>query len=995
MINNEINTDFYSRQIGTYGLELIRELMKIKILIIGLRGLGMEIAKNIILCGPNEVSLFDKNIITHFDLGSGFYFKEEQINKIQRDKGCIKKLSQLNPYVNVNVLEDDLLLSIKKYNIIIITEFIEIDLLNSINEICAKKKIGLIYGAVLGLISFIFVDFGEEHKIINKDGRPLKKFYITNISNETNALVTIDPESIQTSSFNDGDLVKFKEIEGMNELNGQIRKVEIKTSTEFYIEEDTSDFNKYIKGGIAEEYKISIKKNYSRFKDSINQPKCEEYFYEDGKNTIRHSIIYAIHEFYKENSRLTELNNEEDSQIILQKAKYFFEEKKKTNEWFKESNEEFDEEMVLNLAKWSKAELSPICNFIGGIMAQEAIKYTGKYTPLDQWAWFDFYDTIKGLNVKNRKLKNTRYDEQIAIYGNEIQNKLSKINLFLIGAGALGCEYLKIFSMMGIATDNDSKVTLTDNDNIEISNLNRQFLFRKEHTGKSKSECACKAIKEINKDFNCEYQNNLVNINTENIYTEDFWRKQDFIINAVDNVEARKYIDSQCTLFNLNLIDSGTEGIKASTQLIIPKITMSYNETNSISLKKEIPICTLRQFPSIIEHCIEWGKNKFEELFYQDILFLKEFLMDPLTNIQNISEEFEESKLEKIKKIYKLLTLIESKDINKIINDAISIFMIDFNYNIKKITKIYPQDYKNENGQFFWIGAKRFPISLDFNIKDNLIYSFISSYTKIFCHILKIPFSNEDIDKKIEIITHFEKLSIEESNFQKLKNDVDNLLKNFIINTEFQPEIFEKDNDDNNHINFIHACANLRARNYRLDECDKIQTKLISGNIIPAVSTSTASVTGFAATQIYTLLYTNNIEYLNEILINLSVNVFYISKPKIVKPKTDFQGRNKKIIAIPPNWTIWDHIEIKGPIKIQELFNYVEKEYKVIIKGMYTFDKRPLITNRDMLQYNIEKAFSLTLKKEINELRRILTFTVDGKNLNKNNVIMPVFMYKF
>ena len=129
----------------------------------------------------------------------------------------------------------------------------------------------------------------------------------------------------------------------------------------------------------------------------------------------------------------------------------------------------------------------------------------------------------------------------------------------MIGAGALGCEYLKIFSMMGIATDNDSKVTLTDNDNIEISNLNRQFLFRKEHTGKSKSECACKAIKEINKDFNCEYQNNLVNINTENIYTEDFWRKQDFIINAVDNVEARKYIDSQCTLFNLNLFDAGTE----------------------------------------------------------------------------------------------------------------------------------------------------------------------------------------------------------------------------------------------------------------------------------------------------------------------------------------------------------------------------------------------------------------------------------------------------
>ena len=63
-------------------------------------------------------------------------------------------------------------------------------------------------------------------------------------------------------------------------------------------------------------------------------------------------------------------------------------------------------------------------------MAQEAIKYTGKYTLLEQWAWFDFYDTIKWSDIKERTLKNTRYDEQIVIYVNKIKNKLSKINWF-------------------------------------------------------------------------------------------------------------------------------------------------------------------------------------------------------------------------------------------------------------------------------------------------------------------------------------------------------------------------------------------------------------------------------------------------------------------------------------------------------------------------------------------------------------------------------------
>jgi len=82
---------------------------------------------------------------------------------------------------------------------------------------------------------------------------------------------------------------------------------------------------------------------------------------------------------------------------------------------------------------------------------------------------------------------NSRYDEQISIFGQEIQQKLENLNIFLIGAGAAGCEYLKNFAMMGVSSiKNNNKggcLTLTDFDCIEISNLNRQFLFRKEDLG--------------------------------------------------------------------------------------------------------------------------------------------------------------------------------------------------------------------------------------------------------------------------------------------------------------------------------------------------------------------------------------------------------------------------------------------------------------------------------------------------------------------------------
>ena len=49
---------------------------------------------------------------------------------------------------------------------------------------------------------------------------------------------------------------------------------------------------------------------------------------------------------------------------------------------------------------------------------------------------------------------------------------------FQVGAGAIGCEMLKNWSMMGMATSETGKVIVTDMDTIEKSNLNRQFLFR-------------------------------------------------------------------------------------------------------------------------------------------------------------------------------------------------------------------------------------------------------------------------------------------------------------------------------------------------------------------------------------------------------------------------------------------------------------------------------------------------------------------------------------
>ena len=107
MAKNEkekINTDLYSRQIGAFGMETMRKLVQLKVLIIGMRGLGVEIAKNIILSGPKSVTIFDQCFPSINDLSSNFYITEEDVGKKCRDVACLDKLKGLNPYVTVDLL---------------------------------------------------------------------------------------------------------------------------------------------------------------------------------------------------------------------------------------------------------------------------------------------------------------------------------------------------------------------------------------------------------------------------------------------------------------------------------------------------------------------------------------------------------------------------------------------------------------------------------------------------------------------------------------------------------------------------------------------------------------------------------------------------------------------------------------------------------------------------------------------------------------------------
>lgn len=409
-------------------------------------------------------------------------------------------------------------------------------------------------------------------------------------------------------------------------------------------------------------------------------------------------------------------------------------------------------------------------------------------------------------------MSESRYGPLITTYGKEHMDKVLSSRILVVGAGGIGCEILKNLVLAGFLT-----IEVIDLDTIDVSNLNRQFLFRPEHVGKPKASVAAKAAMAFNPEAKIvAHYGNIKDSKFGISYIKTF----QVVLNALDNVDARRQVNRICLAAEVPLIDSGTTGYLGQVTPIYKGVTSCY-ECEPKPAPTVYPICTIRSTPTMPVHCIEWAKECFKLLFGNTVESM--LYEDSTTTGESFYMALVTSFIE--------LCTSQSGNVATVIDIGKNILKALFKLEIEK--KIELGTYKN---------AKCIPVPVEVDVFERA--AAIATELSSSSNTRVRPSQSSGWDRNVwtdeECAVEFLLAMVEV--FTSCRGG-DPLIGKLAF-----------DKDDIMAMRFVCAAANIRSNIFSITPQSFYDCKGIAGKIIPAIATTNAIVAGVQVIQAFMIL---------------------------------------------------------------------------------------------------------------------------------------------
>eukprot|EP00592_Proboscia_alata_P018982 CAMPEP_0194405836 /NCGR_PEP_ID=MMETSP0176-20130528/4162_1 /TAXON_ID=216777 /ORGANISM="Proboscia alata, Strain PI-D3" /LENGTH=734 /DNA_ID=CAMNT_0039204807 /DNA_START=38 /DNA_END=2242 /DNA_ORIENTATION=+ len=420
------------------------------------------------------------------------------------------------------------------------------------------------------------------------------------------------------------------------------------------------------------------------------------------------------------------------------------------------------------------------------------------------------------------------------------QTTLTSSPILLVGSGGIGCELLKNLALTGFRN-----VEIIDLDTIDVSNLNRQFLFRSSHVGKPKCVVAAQAAMDMCPYKDAKYIAHHGNVKDSTRFPPRFFQKFKLCLNALDNIDARRHVNRACLAASLPLIEAGTTGYLGQTTVISKEAGTECFECQVKPAQKVYPICTIRSTPSMPVHTIVWAKELWKLCFgggegegsmlYEDPSLEGSSedgesneveLKDGAANT-NETAETEPDPAKDSKSVY--MEAVQQKPSNGTPNQS-TLKECD-TYAETLIKALYTTEVQKQLDMDRYKTAQKKPTPLD------------PLLIRKGCTETPVP----NAKQHMTAWTPIQCVAVLTSVFHSV----------YSIQTPTNNQPFpngEFDKDDALAMQFICAASNLRSHVFGIDMQSLYEAKGIAGNIIPAIATTNAIVAGLQMIQVLKIL---------------------------------------------------------------------------------------------------------------------------------------------
>ncbi|KAI0006707.1 hypothetical protein F4779DRAFT_620357 [Xylariaceae sp. FL0662B] len=403
----------------------------------------------------------------------------------------------------------------------------------------------------------------------------------------------------------------------------------------------------------------------------------------------------------------------------------------------------------------------------------------------------------------------TRDTFNLQSLGPSLNESVKEARVLMVGAGGIGCELLKNLVLTGFG-----EVHIVDLDTIDLSNLNRQFLFRHEHIKKSKALVAKEAAQKFNPNVTIVAHH--ANIKDAQ-FNADWFRCFRLVFNALDNLEARRHVNKMCLAADVPLIESGTTGFNGQVQVIKKGVTACYDCTTK-DVPKSFPVCTIRSTPSQPIHCIVWAKSYLLNEIFGTSEDQNTFdHSEDTDNAAEIAELKKESEA-----LRKIRESVGTEQFPRMLFDKV------FNTDITRLRSM----------EDMWQSRKP-PEPL--------------KYETLMAEASEALAAKDDIVKDGQRTWSLaENLAVFNDSLDRLSKRILKLMAAHDGQSPKPTIVFDKDDEDT--LDFVAASANIRSHVFGIDRKSRFDIKQMAGNIIPAIATTNAIVAGLCVLESFKVL---------------------------------------------------------------------------------------------------------------------------------------------